>query len=97
MINEIKYSKFCDIGEYTTEVDLDTFIQLYWNHRPYQGVLYKDVEAAFNILTKVKVDENGRFASLRNIHKVPRKNKPSVPFEELILSLQSSGELYSRH
>nr|CAH8857556.1 unnamed protein product [Trichobilharzia regenti] len=92
MINEIKYSKFCDIGEYTTEVDLDTFIQLYWNHRPYQGVLYKDVEAAFNILTKVKVDENGRFASLRNIHKVPRKNKPSVPFEELILSLQSSGE-----
>ncbi|TNN20987.1 Cilia- and flagella-associated protein [Schistosoma japonicum] len=46
MINEIKYSRFCDTGEYTTEVDLDTFIQLYCNHRPFQGVLYKDVENA---------------------------------------------------
>ncbi|XP_018655297.1 putative wd-repeat protein [Schistosoma mansoni] len=27
MINEIKYSKFCETGEYTTEIDLDTFIQ----------------------------------------------------------------------
>ncbi|CAH8571829.1 unnamed protein product [Schistosoma guineensis] len=27
MINEIKYSRFCDTGEYTTGIDLDTFIQ----------------------------------------------------------------------
>ncbi|CAH8560993.1 unnamed protein product [Heterobilharzia americana] len=92
MINEIKYSKFCDTGEYATEVDLDTFIQLYCNHRPYQGVLYKDVEAAFNVLTSINIDDGKKFASLRNLDEVKREDKPTVPLEELLLSLQNLGE-----
>ncbi|CAH8574243.1 unnamed protein product [Schistosoma curassoni] len=92
MINEIKYSRFCDTGEYTTEIDLDTFIQLYCNHRPFQGILYKDVESAFNILTNANVGNKDKCAELSNSHETTIQEKPTITMEELFLTLQNSGE-----
>ncbi|KAK4470367.1 hypothetical protein MN116_005929 [Schistosoma mekongi] len=92
MINEIKYSRFCDTGEYTTEVDLDTFIQLYCNHRPFQGVLYKDVENAFNILAKVNNEQKENCTEVSNMHEVTMEDRFCITLEDLFLTLQNSGE-----
>ena len=38
MMNEIKFSKYIETGEYVTELEINTFLQLYVNHKPVYGV-----------------------------------------------------------
>ncbi|KAF6775839.1 hypothetical protein AHF37_04738 [Paragonimus kellicotti] len=91
MINEVKYSTFCETGTYVTEIDLDTFIQMYCNYRPHQGVLYKDVEEAFDRLCHVRDSDTGKSLYFRD----PRekiKDTPKIPPEYLFNTLQTIGE-----
>ncbi|KAF5400599.1 WD repeat-containing protein 66 [Paragonimus heterotremus] len=91
MINEVKYSKFCETGSYVTDIGLDTFIQMYCNYRPHQGVLYKDVEKAFDRLCHVRDSDTGKSLYFRD----PRekiKDTPKIPPEYLFNTLQTIGE-----
>lgn len=38
MKNEIKFSKHLETGEYVTELEINTFLKLYVNHKPVYGV-----------------------------------------------------------
>lgn len=49
-MNEIKFSKYVETGEYVTELDLDDFIRLFVNHRPVFGLDTKRIEWAFEKL-----------------------------------------------
>lgn len=66
---------------------------VYCNHRPFQGILYKDVESAFNILTNANVGNKDKCAELLNSHETTIQEKPTITMEELFLTLQNSGEL----
>ncbi|KAF8560582.1 hypothetical protein P879_07589 [Paragonimus westermani] len=106
MINEVKYSTFCETGTYVTDIDLDTFIQIsflsalpisrfstlvYCNYRPHQGVLYKDVEKAFNRLCHVQDSDTGKSLHFRDpVEEI--KDTPKMPPEYLFTTLQTIGE-----
>jgi hypothetical protein len=40
MINEVRYSKFPETGEYVERVDLDTLVRIFVNHRLVFEVLF---------------------------------------------------------
>ena len=50
MNDEVKFSVFSDKGEQIKEVDLDTFIRLFVNHRPVYGIGKNNIEDAFRAL-----------------------------------------------
>lgn len=50
MKNEIKFSKYLDSGEYVTELELNTFLQLYVNHKPVYGIGKNQIVDAFKLL-----------------------------------------------
>ena len=43
----MKYSKFTEMGEEVSSVDIDTFIRLFVNHRPVYGIGKSKIEEAF--------------------------------------------------
>jgi len=50
MINEVKYSKFAETGDYVDRIVFDDFFKLYVNHRPVFAVTTDQVASAFNAL-----------------------------------------------
>lgn len=50
MLNEVKYSKYVETGNYITEIDLGDFIRLYVNHRPAFGLQPEKLDMAFQVL-----------------------------------------------
>ena len=60
MIQELRFSVLADKCEPNTHVPLDTFIQLFVNHRPVYGIGKNNIEEAFNalIMTKSTGDYN---------------------------------------
>jgi hypothetical protein len=50
MTDEVKFSVFSDKGDAKKSVDLDTFIQLFVNHRPVYGIGKNNIENAFKQL-----------------------------------------------
>ncbi|TGZ62466.1 hypothetical protein CRM22_007426 [Opisthorchis felineus] len=94
IINEVKYSKFAETGFYTDEVDLDTFIQMYCNYRPYHGTTYKEICDAFDRLCHVQDSDTGQSLYFRD----PRESvqeMSKIPPEFLFGYMQSFGEALS--
>lgn len=56
MVCELRYSTLADKCEPNSHVDLDTFIQLFVNHRPVYGIGKNNIEKAFNALLMSKTD-----------------------------------------
>jgi len=52
MINEVRYSKFPETGEYVERVDLDTLVRIFVNHRPVYGVSKNNIDEAFSVLAE---------------------------------------------
>lgn len=50
MVNEIKFSQYVDTGKTISEIDLETLIKLYCNHRPVFGLPLYQVYDAFKTL-----------------------------------------------
>jgi Ca2+-binding EF-hand superfamily protein len=50
MVAEIKYSSFTETGETQEQIDLDTFIKLFINHKPVFGTSKGEISAAFQAL-----------------------------------------------
>ncbi|XP_071509123.1 cilia- and flagella-associated protein 251-like [Diadema antillarum] len=76
MINEIKFSKYVDTGEYVSYIDLGTFIKLYVNHRPAFGISEEQLQWAFDILGYAEDDTV----------------EPEIERGELLELLQTKGE-----
>jgi len=78
MIAELRYSVLADKCEPNTHVPLDTFIQLFVNHRPVYGIGKNNIEEAFNALLMTKA--NGDY------------NSGKLSRDELLSALQFEGE-----
>eukprot|EP00452_MALV-II_sp_L67-6_P000224 gene224-202_t len=52
MMNEVKYSRFEEQGEYTMRLVFDNFVKLYVNHRPVFSVGQNDLMQALSVLAK---------------------------------------------
>lgn len=50
MINEVRFSSYTDRGEPNLNVNLDTFIRLFVNHRPVYGIGKNNIEDAFGAI-----------------------------------------------
>jgi hypothetical protein len=50
MKNEIKFSKYLETGEYVTELELNTFLKLFVNHRPVYGIGKNQIADALKTL-----------------------------------------------
>lgn len=58
MINEVKFSKYSDMGITTHSIDMHTFIKMFVNHRPVYGIGKNNIEEAFKILHSDAQEEN---------------------------------------
>ena len=50
MCSEVKYSRYTVTGEAVEEIDLDSFVKLYVNHRPVFGIGKQQIVDAFAVL-----------------------------------------------
>jgi hypothetical protein len=50
MMNEVRFSTYTDYGQPQLEVDLDTFIRLFVNHRPVYGIGKNNIDEAFKAI-----------------------------------------------
>ncbi|KAK2172977.1 hypothetical protein NP493_913g01059 [Ridgeia piscesae] len=64
MRNEVKYSRYVETGQYTTDIDLNEFIRLYINHRPVFGLQADRLDWVFRILG-LPTDSEGTSALTR--------------------------------
>ncbi len=44
MINEIKFSRYVDTGEYVSHIDLGTFIRCKWNNSTFKASILNSVQ-----------------------------------------------------
>ncbi|CAD8043854.1 unnamed protein product [Paramecium primaurelia] len=51
MINEIKFSKYLETGEQISELEINTFLKLYVNHKPVNGVTKGQIYDALKTLS----------------------------------------------
>ena len=51
MINEIKFSKYLETGEQISELEINTFLKLYVNHKPVNGVTKGQIHDALRTLS----------------------------------------------
>lgn len=57
MIDEVRQSQMSNEGLATRDVNLDTFVKLFVNHRPVYGIGKNNIEEAFRILSDSKMAE----------------------------------------
>eukprot|EP00036_Acanthoecidae_sp_10tr_P019368 CAMPEP_0206307364 /NCGR_PEP_ID=MMETSP0106_2-20121207/11289_1 /ASSEMBLY_ACC=CAM_ASM_000206 /TAXON_ID=81532 /ORGANISM="Acanthoeca-like sp., Strain 10tr" /LENGTH=1211 /DNA_ID=CAMNT_0053738337 /DNA_START=111 /DNA_END=3746 /DNA_ORIENTATION=- len=50
VINEVKFSRYLDTKTHVTDVDIDTLVRLFVNHRPALGLSMDEIEHAFEVL-----------------------------------------------
>ncbi len=50
MKDEVKFSDFADTGTHQNEVDMNTFVRLFVNHRPVYGIGKNNIQEAFSAL-----------------------------------------------
>lgn len=50
MKDEVKFSNFAETGQHVVDVDLNTFIKLFVNHRPVYGIGKNNIQDAFAAL-----------------------------------------------
>lgn len=58
MLNEVKFSKYVETGQYVQQIDLGDFIRLYINHRPAFGLDPYKLEWAFEKLGMATAEGN---------------------------------------
>ena len=51
LTNEVKFSKYLETKEHVDEIDFDTMVRLFVNHRPAQPLTLDAIEGAFAALT----------------------------------------------
>lgn len=47
MKDEVKFSNFAETGQHVVDVDINTFIKLFVNHRPVYGIGKNNIQEAF--------------------------------------------------
>lgn len=52
MKNEIKFSKYLETGEYVTELEINSFLKLFVNHRPVYGIGKNQIVEAMKVITQ---------------------------------------------
>ena len=50
MNDEVKFSNFAETGQHVVDIDLNTFIKLFVNHRPVYGIGKNNIQEAFAAL-----------------------------------------------
>lgn len=50
MKDEVKFSNFAETGQHVIDIDLNTFIKLFVNHRPVYGIGKNNIQEAFAAL-----------------------------------------------
>lgn len=78
VINEVKFSQYLETKTHVTDVDVETLVRLFVNHRPAKGLSMDDIERAFEVLS----DGKGGI-KLEDLIEVLQKSGEHVPEEEL--------------
>ena len=59
MKDEVKFSNFAETGQHVVDVDLNTFIKLFVNHRPVYGIGKNNIQDAFAALMSGESSSKG--------------------------------------
>jgi len=89
MKDEVKFSNFAETGQHVVDVDINTFIKLFVNHRPVYGIGKNNIQDAFAALLSSEGAVKGGILSRG---KIKPKTINHFNIDELIRLLREEGE-----
>ena len=89
MMDEVKFSNFAETGQHVVDVDLNTFIKLFVNHRPVYGIGKNNIQDAFAALLSGESSSKGGALNRDDLLRMLREEGEYMGQKEMEDSLNS--------